>query len=70
MIGGQVGVQFHIGRKCDQGWNLVRLGFNGNRLIWIRDCGSEMVSIHTVRKGTTSFSNVNSLKVNTLELLD
>ena len=41
--------------------DLVGLGVNGNWQVWVRYCGDGVVSIHMVRKGNVSFSNVKAL---------
>ena len=38
--------------------DLEGLGVNGNWQNWVRYCGGEAVSIHTVRKRMAGFSNV------------
>ena len=40
---------------------LVGLGVNENWQVWVRYCGGEATSIHTVRKGMVAFSNVKAL---------
>ena len=41
--------------------DLVGLSVDGNWQVWIRYRGGEPVPIHTVRKGATGFSNVESI---------
>ena len=50
--------------------NLVRLGVDGNRQVWVRDCGGETVSIHTVRERAAGFFNVKSTAYIALELVN
>ena len=50
--------------------DLVGLCVNSNWQVWVRYCGGEVVSIHTVRKGTASFSNVKSITLSALKLVD
>ena len=50
--------------------DLAGLGENGNWQVWVRYCGGEVVSIHTVRKGTAGFSNVKSITYSMLKLVD
>ena len=49
--------------------NLVGLCVNGNWQVWVRYCGGEVVSIHTVRKGMVGFYNVKSITLSTLKLV-
>ena len=46
------------------------LDVDGNRKVWVRNCGGETVSIHAVREKAAGFSNVKSFAYITLELVD
>ena len=50
--------------------DLVGFCMNDNCQIWVRYCCGETVSIHTVGKETACFSNVKSIKLSTLKLVD
>ena len=50
--------------------DLLGLGVNGNWQVWVQYHGGEVMSIHTVRKGTAGFSNVKSITYSTLKLVD
>ena len=79
-------MQFKVGGKCGEcgvrklvyntnrpailKMDLVGLSVDGNWQIWVRDCGSEAVSIYEVREGAAGISNLNSLTLSTLELVD
>ena len=77
MIGEQIGMLFQTGgiwqfvydtnRPAFLERGLVELGVNDNWQVWVRYCGGEAMSIHTVRKGTVSYK---SITYNTLKLLD
>ena len=41
--------------------DLMGLCVNGNWQIWVRCCGGETVSVHTVGKGTVGFSDVKNI---------
>ena len=61
---------YDTNRPAFQKRDLVGLGMNGNWQVWVRYCGGEAVSIHTVREGTVGFSNVKSITLITLKLVD
>ena len=46
--------------------DLVRLSVNGNWQVWVRYCDGELVPIHTVGKGKSGFSNVESITISAL----
>ena len=50
--------------------DLVELCVNGNWHILIRYSGDEMVCIHTVDMETAGFSNIKSITLSTLKLVD
>ena len=50
--------------------DLVGLCVIGNWLTWVSYCGSETVSIHLVGEGTVGFSDVESIALIILELVD
>ena len=60
---------YYADRPAILKWNLVGLGVDGNRQVWVHDCGGETVSIHAVREGVAGFSNVKSTAYITLELV-
>ena len=49
--------------------DLVGLSVDSNWQVWVRYRGGELVSIHTVGKGETGFSNVESITFSTLQLV-
>ena len=50
--------------------DLVGLSVDSNWYVWVRYGGGEPVSIHTVGKGATGFSNVETITLSTLHLVD
>ena len=75
-------MQFQIDGKCGQEVvydthrpailkrDLMGMCMDGNWKIWVRDCGSESMSIYAIRERVAEFSNVRGLTFSTLELVD
>ena len=61
---------YYANRPAILKWNLVGLGVDGYRWVWVRDCGGETVSIHMGRERAAGFSNVKSTAYITLELVN
>ena len=62
--------QFVYDRPAFLERDLVGLCVNGNWQSWVQYCGGETVSIHMVRKGMAGFSNVKSITLSTLKLVE
>ena len=50
--------------------DLVGLSVDGNWQVWVQYRGCEPVPIHTVGKGATGFSNVESITFSALKLVN
>ena len=61
---------YYANRPAILKWNFVGLGVNGNRYVWVRNCGGETMSIHVVRERAPGFSNVKSTAYSALELVN